>query len=482
MPETITLEDRYGLSLSTSSPTAAGHYVEGVDLLLSQNYGPEEAFRKATEADEGFALAHAALSWMLMMRAQLADAKASVEHASGLTSGISGRERRHVEAISLFVNGKGPQSLALVREHLVEFPRDALMLRLASRLFLLGCSASGVANFPQELLALLEGVESDYGDDWAFLGQYSFAHHEAGLFEEARRLGERSLELLPTNANASHSVSHVFFETGDAAGGTDFLADWLTTYDARAPFHVHLSWHLALFELAMCRYDRVLALYETDIRPSVQAKSPLSLADSASLMWRMQMYAGVASPLPWGEVRDQAAPAAKAPGPAFRDAHAALAFASSGDEESFGRMVDGLENLAGQGNALAREVTLPLVRGIGAFANGAYDEAVELIEPAFGQLARMGGSHAQREVFEDTLLEAYLRAGHFDRAEKLLRTRLSRRASVRDMYWLGRAQASTGQAEVAAASFTEAAKGWEGANPRSDEMVALSRMVAGGGK
>ena len=186
------------------------------------------------------------------------------------------------------------------------------MMRLASRLFLLGCSASGVASFPQELLALLKGVEPDYGDDWAFLGQYSFAHHESGLLEDARRLAERSLQLLPTNANASHSVAHVFFETGDATGGTDFLADWLTTYDARAPFHVHLSWHLALFELAMCRYDRVLELYETDIRPSVQAKSPLSLADSASLLWRVQMYGGATPPGPWEEVRDQAAPAATA--------------------------------------------------------------------------------------------------------------------------------------------------------------------------
>jgi tetratricopeptide (TPR) repeat protein len=476
----MTIEDRYGLAMSTSSSAAAEHYVEGVDLLLSQNFGPDEAFRKATEADEGFALAHGALSLMLMLQARLSDAKASVERASALAAGISRRERRHVEAISLFVNGKGPRSLALIREHLDEFPRDALMLRLASRLFLLGCSASGVANFPGELLALLEGVESDYGDDWAFLGQYSFAHHESGLFEDARRLGERSLELLPTNANASHSVAHVFFETGDATGGTDFLEDWLTTYDPRAPFHIHLSWHLALFELAMCRYDRVLDLYETDIRPSVQAKSPLSLADSASLMWRIQMYGGVAPPVPWAEVRDQAAPAARAPGPAFRDAHAALAFASAGDDASLGSMVGGLEDLASQGNALAREVTLPLVRGIGAFASGAYEEAVERIEPAFAQFARMGGSHAQREVFEDTLLEAYLRAGHFDRAESLLRTRLKRRSSARDMYWLGRAQANTGQAEAASASFTEAADGWKGADADSVEMVALNSFAAGG--
>ena len=133
MSQTGATQDQYGLPMSTSSLTAAEHYVEGVDLLLSQNFGPEEAFRKATEADEGFALGHAAVSIMLMLRAEVAEAKASVERAGALSSGVSQRERRHVEAISLFVNGKGPQSLALVREHLDEFPRDAMMLRLASR-------------------------------------------------------------------------------------------------------------------------------------------------------------------------------------------------------------------------------------------------------------------------------------------------------------------------------------------------------------
>ena len=481
MQETAKILDRYGLPMSTSSTTAAEHYFEGIDLLLSQNFGPEERFRQAVAADEGFALAHSALAVMLMLQAAVAEAKASAERGTSLASGISRREKQHVEAISLFVNGQGPQSLALIREHLAEFPRDAMMVRLASRLFLLGCSGAGVANFPQELLALLKGMESDYGEDWAFLGQYAFAHHESGLLEDARRLAERSLALRPTNANASHSVAHVFFETGDPSGGTDFLEDWLGTYDPRAPFHVHLSWHLALFELSMCRYERVIDLYEKEIRPSVVARSPLSLADSASLMWRIQMYGGTAPPAPWEEVRDQAAPAAEAPGPAFRDAHAALAFASAGDEAALGRMIDGLSDLARKGNTLAGEITLPLVRGIGAFVDGAYDEAAQLIEPAFAQLTRIGGSHAQREVFEDTLLEAYLRASNFDKAEDLLRTRLSRRASARDMYWLGRAQSSQGQEQAAGASLHQAAELWHGADPQSDEMVALDRLAASTG-
>jgi hypothetical protein len=51
-------------------------------------------------------------------------------------------------------------------------------------------------------------------------------------------------------------------------------------------------------------------------------------------------------------------------------------------------------------------------------------------------LPRIGGSHAQREIFEDTLIIAYLRSGQAAKAEPLLRSRLGRRSSARDQAWL----------------------------------------------
>ena len=477
MRESTGINDRYGLPISTGSPVAAERYVEGVDLLLSQNFNPEGKFREAIESDEGFALAHAALAATLMLRVMVPEAKESAERATCLTEGVTPRERRHVEAIRLYVNGEGPKSLALIRELLAEYPRDSMMLTLSNRLLILGCSGAGVANYPQELLALMKSVESDYGDDWAFLGRYSFAHHETDQLEEARRYAERSLELRSDNAVASHSEAHVFFETGDHPGGTDFLSKWIVGYDSRASFYVHLSWHLALFELALGHYERALSLYESAIRPSVVEKSPISLADSASLMWRLQMYGGSAPPAPWQEVQAQAAPAAEQPGPAFRDAHAALAFAASGDEDGLGRMMDGLQDLSDKGNMVAGEITLPLAKGIGAFVQGSYGETVRLIEPIFPQLTRLGGSHAQREVFEDTLLEAYLRSEQFDKAEDLLRARLKRRSSVRDTFWLGRAHMGNGQMDAASENLRNAAQRWSDADPDSPETSNLDHLT-----
>ena len=486
MQEAHRINDRYGLPMSTGSITAAEKWVDGVDLLLEQNFGPEERFQGAIEDDEGFALAHACLAYAAMLRGNPREAREAATAAQALAAGTSQREQQQIEAINLWANGQGPQALALIRQHLAEFPRDILMTRVAQRLYALGCSSAGagVANYPQELFALMKSIAPEYGSDWAFQAQYSFAHHENGLLDDALQLAERSLKQRPTNAVASHSVAHVYFERGDPSGGTDFLAEWLPGFDNRAPYHVHLSWHLALFQLAMGHYQRALDLYEDNIRPSVIAKSAISINDSASLMWRLQMYGDAALPARWDEVRVQAAPAAERPGPAFRDSHAALAFAASGDDESLGRMIDGLRSVADRGDKLAGEVTLPLVQGINAFVHAQYSEAVHFMEPLFGQdasygqLARIGGSHAQREVFEDTMLEAFLRAEQFDKAEGLLSQRLKRRETPRDMFWLGRAQERNGNHGRAGASIEGAQKGWQDADPGSQEMAALSGLAA----
>ena len=117
------MQDRFGLPISTNSTVAGEACMEGIDLLLSQNFGPEEKFQQAIDADEGFALAHAGLAWVSMLRGVAAEAKESVARAQELAAGTSDREKRQIEALSLWINNKGPQSLALIREHLKDYPR-----------------------------------------------------------------------------------------------------------------------------------------------------------------------------------------------------------------------------------------------------------------------------------------------------------------------------------------------------------------------
>ena len=385
-------KNRNGLTVTTAAPAAADLYQEGLDLVLSQNYGPEEKIRAALAADDGFAMAYAVLAYILHLQMDVPGARQAADQAVTLSAGISQEERQAAQIMHCFTHGKGTAAIGLVHEHLADFPTDTLALRVAQRLYMLGCFGAGVPNFPDHLLAMMHQVAPANGDDWAFLGQYAFAHHETNQPGPAMELATRSLDGNPQNAVACHSVTHSYFEQGNAADGGRWLADWLDGFDRRAAYNVHLSWHLALFELAQGRYGQALDLYETHIRPSVQARNLSNLADAASLMWRLQVYSGAAPGKPWDEVSRMAAPAADTPGAAFRDCHAALAFAGAGDADATQRLVDRLTAQSDQGDDLSREMTLPIAQGAAAFAAGDYEDAARLLGPTYPMLPPMRAS------------------------------------------------------------------------------------------
>jgi tetratricopeptide (TPR) repeat protein len=471
VPEMTRGFDRYGQPLSSRSATAVACYIIGIDRLLAAEAGAQEALQQALAIDEGFALAHAALALIRQGQGATETARQSATEAVTYAPGLSRRERQHVEVITTWVGGNASLALALAREHLSEYPRDAVVLSLGE--FLL--TRSGRQDRHQEALAHLTELAPSYGDDWYFLGLYSFIHHELDRFEEARRLAERSLTLNPRTGLAAHSLAHVFYETNAHATGCDFLEDWMADYNPAAPMHCHLAWHLALHALALGHYAKVQALYDQALRPGV-AHGRTVMYDAASLLWRCQLYGCTQGRLPWNEVCKLAIRAAEHPGMAFVDANAALALAADGDEAALVRMCDDLRQLEAQGHPTAGTVVLPLVQGAAAFARGDYNDAIRWFEPIIEPLVRIGGSNAQREVFVDTLLEAYLRAGEYAKAELWLCQRVARRPSARDLFWLGRAQAGRGQVEDARLSLSEACRHWSTADAEGAEQIAMRNM------
>ena len=163
----------------------------------------------------------------------------------------------------------------------------------------------------------------------------------------------------------------------------------------------------------------------------------LVLADSASFLWRWRVY-GAAAPLDqeWPEVAAHAHRHFPRAGLAFADVHAAFAEAASGDADGLQSRIAGLQSLAHDGRLPPGEVAPALCVGAAALGRGDNAEAAGVLEAALLDLPRIGGSHAQREVFEDSLIVAYLRSGQSAKAAPLLRSRLGRRPSARDETWL----------------------------------------------
>lgn len=432
------LRDRFDLPVTTASAAALEEYVAALALLLSANSGAGERLARAIAADDDFALAHIAQARLLQLEARMPEARAAAARAEALRDRLSAREQRHIDTVALAVRGSAGEALALVRAHVLDYPRDALPLSLALGVFgLLGFS--GRLDHHEAQLSLLQELAQHWGDDWWFLGYLGWAYIETGEVAAGTRLVERSLAGNPRNAHAAHQRAHGFFEAGDAAGGAAFVEAWLPDYQRSGHLHCHLSWHLALFELARGNPHRARAVYYDNIRPSVAQSAPmLSLADSASFLWRWQLY-GAAPTLDqeWVEVAAHARRHFPEASLAFADLHAGLAEAAIRDSDGVQTRIGGLHGLAEAGRLPPGKAAPALCAGAAAFARGEHAEAAQVLEAALAELPRIGGSHAQREVFEDTLIVAYLRSGQPGKAASLLRSRLARRPSPRDENWLG---------------------------------------------
>lgn len=429
--------DRRGLPLSTASDTAADLYREGVDLLLAAWPGAAEALDQAIAADPDFALAQAARARLHAMRGEAAQARSRVASAREcIAKRGTERERSHVAAIALGVEGQLQKALELALAHLESWPRDALILSLPLGAFGL-FAFSGMADHDQVRVDLCERHASNYGDDdWWFLTYRGWSHTENGDVAHGRAMTQRAFDLRPENANAAHALAHALFEDGSAADAETLISEWLPTYGRSGLLYSHIAWHRALLALEKGNVERALAIYGCQLRHTRTVAAPvIVVSDSASLLWRLRIHG---HEVPRERLEDAARYAEQAfpdAGFAFVDVHLALLAAAIGDRETFRRRVEALEDRVAAGAVASGPVTPAICRAMLAFADEDYASCVRLLEPVAADVVRIGGSHAQREVIEDTLLVALMRSGETAKARKLLDLRLHRRPSQRDLRW-----------------------------------------------
>jgi tetratricopeptide (TPR) repeat protein len=425
------LRDAYGLDLTTDSRAAADAYDRGVSALLGFGADTAAAFEAAVAADPGFALGRAALAVTRYLDEQIPEGRAEMERAveTAKASTLTPRERRHVEALALWVAGRGNDAIPVIKELLVEHPRDMLLLqRLYYIYFWQGRSV--------EMLELTESTRRALEGDSYMLGMHAFSLEENGRFGEAMPLAERAVALNPKDAWAVHAIAHVLYETGDNDRGVEALPPRIHPCDHLGYFRNHLLWHLALMHLAAGRYERAAALFESVFgRIAITVGSDLQ--DSVALAWRLDLFERP-DPARWRHLGAAALRWLDLPLLLFHDLHVGMALAAAGD---WTHAEIQLERLRARGkktrNLTLPEVVVPLLEGLHAFARGEHAEAVTRIAPVEARIVEVGGSHAQREVFHDTLLTAALRAGDVERGRALLQRRLAKRPNP-GHYWSGR--------------------------------------------
>lgn len=423
--------DRDGHTLTTTSGEAAAAYNESVEITLGFDAGAIELAQRAVDLDPTFAMAHIHLARQLQFEARIPEALAHRQRAQDLSATATSHEQSHIAVLSLAIDGNGPAAIAAIASHLSEFPRSSLIAAQAIGPFGL-FAFGGYIDRHERNIQLLESVRQSFGDDWWFLSSYAFGLNELHRFSEAAPLADRAFVTKPTG-NGAHTVAHVQFETGAVSEGIAFLDSFIPEYTPAAQIRSHLAWHLALFELARGDNARVNELMRDLVGPKVSAGSALSrLADGAALVWRQELLG--LDPLPGAEeeIAVFAANAFARPGVTFADLHCALAYGAARDFASLDALASQLNERHAEGKIPAGRVVPALAEGIAAFAREDYSKAIAILEPVADEVVMVGGSNAQREVFEDTLLEAYIRDGRATPAIALIQRRLDRRPSLLD--------------------------------------------------
>jgi tetratricopeptide (TPR) repeat protein len=417
------LTDRYDLSLSTTSAAARDAYVQGCDLALTLYPGAIEAFDRAIAADPGFALAHAGKAQVLMREGNVAAARTALAKAKDLAAGLPPREASHIAVFDLVFAGRTDAAIASLHAHLSAWPRDALVLASAANPNgLIG--ASGRMGQKHQISVLMDSLAPSYGDDFWFLAYHAMALSEDGQLAAARSKIERSLAANPNNAHGAHGFAHVCYESGEPDTARAFLSSWLTAYPRNGFFHGHLSWHLSLCELQAGNWAGAHRLYRDAIALDRHSGGPQQkVSDATAFLWRSELAGHPRDAAAWRAVYDYANSALSRPGSGLADLHVILAQAVMGDDAALDVRANQMEDLARDGRYPSGSYLPALSRGFAAFERGDISAAIDALAPIAGESERIGGSRAQHDLIEFTLLKAYLNANRLEEARCLLSAR-----------------------------------------------------------
>lgn len=410
------MQDHYGNEVSTGSRAALDAYVEGVDLFLAAEAGAGAAFERAIAHDPSFALAHAALARHHQMYAEPMEAVKSMISARELGAGYTVREQSHVAIIGHLIDGNGARAYRDIKTHIQDYPRDMLTLQPCAGVFSL-IAFSGRASREAETFAFFDHLKGAFDQDWWFDCVYGFALTELGRLSEAEPIMERSCRANPSNANAAHYKAHYLYEAGEHAAGRDFVHDWLTGYDRAGLMHCHISWHDALWAVELGEIDAAWSVIEEAVRPGAAWGPPINvLTDMVSFLFRAELAGLPRKEALWREISDYACIHFPEPGVSFADAHAALAHAMAGHDMA-------LQKLRETTSGYAADQVRALARVFSAAAAADWQAAIDNLLPLMSRHERLGGSNAQRDLIEFTLLHALLKLGKTEEATRLFAMR-----------------------------------------------------------
>lgn len=388
-----------GLQTSRDSAVAAQAFDAATFAIAAHRPQAGPAIAKLLVADPDHVGGLALLGFAKLMLARnemqqpaldtLASARVALDRADGGTAD----ERLMVDALALAAGGRFIAASDLLDRGFVDRPGALLPFKLSHGLrFMAGDRAGMLARSQVAASDLPEGPAGGF-----ILGCHAFSLEEHGRYDEAEAIGHRAVLITPEDSWGRHAVGHVHEMRGEVAQGIRWFEQGRRHWSRCNNFSFHMAWHLALLHLEQGDHDRVLALYDAEIRPE-QTDDYRDIANAVSILWRLE-HVGVDVGTRWRGLADVAQRRQSDTTLVFASLHTLCALVAIGDAAGVAQMLAALQaraDISDDQGEVARQIGLPLARLLSdqatATERGKLDRLVRT-------LPSLGGSNAQRDLF-----------------------------------------------------------------------------------
>ncbi len=420
------ITDAQGNALSGATRDAAQQFDQAVSALNLYRGDPMAALDAALAQAPHFAMAALLKAHILAVATEPAASQTARELLAGMSDWpLDERERSHRVAVQHILRGDWSAAALQLDRHHIAHPHDLVALQVGHLVDFFRANARSLRD---RIARTLPQWPADMPGHGVLQGMLAFGLEECGQYAQAEDAGRAALQAEPLDCWAHHAVAHVMEMQARHADG----AHWAQTREACWSgednfFKVHNWWHRALCHLELGEPAEALALYDGPIRVARSAVA-VDMVDASALLWRLHL-GGHDVGARWHELALAWDAHADGHSYAFNDWHAAMAWLGAERDADVDRLQAQLRG-AGQDSEAARwagETGADLVAGFAAFWRGRFDDAIELLWRARPIVNRFGGSHAQRDVIDLTLIEAALRGGRSAVAEALAQERLALR-------------------------------------------------------
>ncbi|MDZ7961342.1 MAG: tetratricopeptide repeat protein [Aulosira sp. DedQUE10] len=403
------LEDAQGLEVTTDSKAAIAAINSFIDQALSYGKDAEAVIRQGIAADPNCAIIHtyAAAYYLSQENAQdWEQAKPHLQVAQQQVAKITEREQFYVQAIAAWAEAKIERAIAIHEALTQKYPRDLISVQQGQyHYFYLGDQ--------QRLLSIAQKVLPANRENHYLYGMVAFGLEQCHRLYEAEAMGRIATSMNRHDPWAHHAVAHVMETQGRIDEGIAWMESLADTWEnCNSMLYTHNWWHIALYYLEQGNVTKVLALYDSHVWGRAQKYSPKDQVGAIALLLRLELQ-GFDVEQRWQKLSADLLPRLHEHALPFQDLHYIYALARAERTDWLEKMWLSMQQHTVTINPFVRrqwsEIAIPCARGMVAHAKGNWSEAVTQLQAVLPRLSQIGGSHAQRALFEQVYRDALLR-------------------------------------------------------------------------